>query len=170
MASIDAPKSNADDLTSSLADNLVISSSTETTNQPIISSEQPVSNIETEEKKSSTECDIKPSETQDFHLIKWIEFNYEHLPILLQNVNGPCPLLAIFNILLLRKRVRHSFRIRTQVLTTLSLSPVDYSRFESGCDHYRTCYHTSCWLYHRTWSISKQRDSFVLLFTRNAFI
>ena len=48
----------------------------------------------------------KPSTSTDFHLIKWIEFNYERLPILLQNVNGPCPLLAIFNILLLRKRVK----------------------------------------------------------------
>lgn len=59
------------------------------------------SNIDTDVKTTPAECDNK-----DFHLIKWIEFNYEQLPILLQNVNGPCPLLAIFNILLLRKRVR----------------------------------------------------------------
>lgn len=43
----------------------------------------------------------------NFYLIKWIEFNCENLPILLQNANGPCPLLAIFNVLLLRKRVCH---------------------------------------------------------------
>jgi hypothetical protein len=42
----------------------------------------------------------------DFHIIKWIEFNHERLPILLQNANGPCPLLAIANILLLTKQVK----------------------------------------------------------------
>lgn len=49
---------------------------------------------------------IPKTNEKDFHLIKWIDFNYEQLPILLQNVNGPCPLIAIFNILLLQKRVR----------------------------------------------------------------
>lgn len=42
----------------------------------------------------------------DIYLVKWIEFNRERLPILLQNINGPCPLLALANILLLRKRVK----------------------------------------------------------------
>ena len=60
----------------------------------------------------SSQCDRKTSENQPkdggIHMIKWIEFNYERLPILLQNQNGPCPLLAIANILLLRKRVKTS--------------------------------------------------------------
>lgn len=42
----------------------------------------------------------------DTYLIKWIEFNHSRVPILLQNRNGPCPLLAIANILLLRNRVK----------------------------------------------------------------
>ena len=45
------------------------------------------------------------TEQDNIYLIKWIDFNHDRLPILLQNVNGPCPLLAIVNILLLRKRV-----------------------------------------------------------------
>lgn len=97
MSTDDNPTLNTENLASSLAENLIISSTEEekslTNNLP--------SNID-------IECDNKPSENKDFYLIKWIEFNYEQLPILLQNVNGPCPLLAIVNILLLRKRVKLS--------------------------------------------------------------
>jgi hypothetical protein len=60
-------------------------------------------------KNPSPEPQIKPPENEqtdnNIYIIKWIEFNYDRLPILLQNVNGPCPLLAIANILLLRKKV-----------------------------------------------------------------
>lgn len=45
----------------------------------------------------------------DFYSVKWIDFNHEQLPILLQNANGPCPLLAIANTLLLRKQVTKLF-------------------------------------------------------------
>ncbi|CAF3438241.1 unnamed protein product [Rotaria socialis] len=41
----------------------------------------------------------------NLYLIKWIEFNHQRTPILLQNLNGPCPLIAIANILLLRNRI-----------------------------------------------------------------
>ncbi|UJR14120.1 hypothetical protein I4U23_001115 [Adineta vaga] len=47
----------------------------------------------------------KEQNSDEIYLVKWIEFNRERLPILLQNVNGPCPILAIVNILLLRKRI-----------------------------------------------------------------
>jgi hypothetical protein len=60
-------------------------------------------------KTPSPEPEKKPSQNDNIYIIKWIDFNYERLPILLQNVNGPCPLLAIANILLLRKRVKISF-------------------------------------------------------------
>jgi hypothetical protein len=69
------------------------------------SSDKIMSDANTEMK----ETDKQPSKDKDFHLIKWIDFNFERLPILLQNLNGPCPLLAIFNILLLRKRVKYFF-------------------------------------------------------------
>jgi hypothetical protein len=83
----------------SLTENVVISSSDQTM----------ISDVDSEVKKPTLENNIEPSKDKDFHLIKWIEFNFEHLPILLQNVNGPCPLLAIFNILLLRKQVNIVF-------------------------------------------------------------
>jgi hypothetical protein len=112
--STDQPISTVDDLASSLAQNVVISSSdkekiSSSTCLDSNSTAQVKSDVELEVKKATIESDIKPSNDNDFHLIKWIEFNFERLPILLQNINGPCPLLAIFNILLLRKRVKNCF-------------------------------------------------------------
>ncbi|CAF2992500.1 unnamed protein product [Rotaria sp. Silwood2] len=61
-------------------------------------------------KNPSPEYNRKLPETNqinnDIYIIKWIEFNHERVPILLQNLNGPCPLLAIANILFLRQRIR----------------------------------------------------------------
>ena len=93
-------------------DDLASSSTQPTTDVPIISqsnvSDQVTTQTDAPVKKTTPEPDSQPSATNnDFHLLKWIDFNFERLPILLQNVNGPCPLLAIFNILLLRKRVSH---------------------------------------------------------------
>lgn len=45
-------------------------------------------------------------ENNDIYHIKWIQWWDEKTPIITQNKNGPCPLLAIFNVLLLSKRVR----------------------------------------------------------------
>uniref|UniRef100_H2YV40 Ubiquitin carboxyl-terminal hydrolase n=1 Tax=Ciona savignyi TaxID=51511 RepID=H2YV40_CIOSA len=42
---------------------------------------------------------------QSVYHIKWISWNSVKTPIITQNVNGPCPLLAIFNVLLLSRRV-----------------------------------------------------------------
>jgi len=61
--------------------------------------------------KPPPEPSKKPPEN-DIHTVKWIEFNHERLPILLQNMNGPCPLLALSNILLLRKQVKDLFDIK----------------------------------------------------------
>lgn len=50
----------------------------------------------------------KPSSSgnqNDVHHIKWIEWSEGAVPIVTQNENGPCPLLAIFNVLLLSKRI-----------------------------------------------------------------
>jgi len=104
------PTSTIDDLACSLTENVTISSSDQEksslTYQPSNSNDKTMSDVDLQVKKSIPETDIPPSNDNDFHLIKWIEFNFERLPILLQNINGPCPLLAIFNILLLRKRVK----------------------------------------------------------------
>lgn len=51
------------------------------------------------ESKENEEDDMK-----NVYHIKWIEWSEQTTPIVTQNENGPCPLLAIFNFLLLSKR------------------------------------------------------------------
>jgi hypothetical protein len=41
----------------------------------------------------------------DIHRVKWTKFLGRDVPIICQNTNGPCPLLAIVNILLLERRL-----------------------------------------------------------------
>ena len=57
---------------------------------------------------NDTENGAKAKDTSDsesvYH-IKWVNFKNQKVPIITQNENGPCPLLAIMNILLLKKRV-----------------------------------------------------------------
>lgn len=116
----DQSTEKVDNPTCSITENII--SSTDQ-NQPTLttdpsnssSNDMPDANSQTKP-SSSTEPDTQPSKDNDFHLIKWIEFNFEHLPILLQNVNGPCPLLAIFNILLLRKRVNIFIRKHPSII------------------------------------------------------
>ncbi|XP_055965008.1 ubiquitin carboxyl-terminal hydrolase MINDY-1 isoform X2 [Sorex fumeus] len=42
----------------------------------------------------------------DFYCVKWIPWKGEWTPIITQNANGPCPLLAIMNILFLQWKVK----------------------------------------------------------------
>jgi len=113
--STNQPSPTVDDLDGSPTKNDIVSSPDQEKSSPTShrsnSYDKAISDIDSQVKKSTPDpqTDITPSKDNDFHLIKWIEFNYERLPILLQNVNGPCPLLAIFNILLLRKRVNIYF-------------------------------------------------------------
>lgn len=37
-----------------------------------------------------------------FYYVKWITFNQSRCPIITQEENGPCPLLSLMNLLLLR--------------------------------------------------------------------
>lgn len=54
----------------------------------------------------------KPTNTKDrtagqsIYHIKWIKWREENTPIITQNENGPCPLLAIMNVLLLAWKVK----------------------------------------------------------------
>lgn len=81
------------------------------------------------------------TEQNNIYLIKWIDFNHERLPILLQNVNGPCPLLAIVNILLIRKRVM----IMNRSYSRGSISDdLDTSPFNCDHDQYRTSHSITC--------------------------
>ena len=55
---------------------------------------------------TSTSLCSEKAPIQSVYHVKWIKFKGETLPIVTQNENGPCPLLAIMNVLLLQQRVR----------------------------------------------------------------
>ena len=40
------------------------------------------------------------------HHIKWVQFHGTRSPVITQNVNGPCPLLALINVMLLKGKVQ----------------------------------------------------------------
>ena len=40
------------------------------------------------------------------HHIKWVQFHGARSPVITQNVNGPCPLLALINVMLLKGKVQ----------------------------------------------------------------
>ncbi|XP_023580363.1 ubiquitin carboxyl-terminal hydrolase MINDY-1 isoform X2 [Trichechus manatus latirostris] len=42
----------------------------------------------------------------DFYCVKWISWKEERTPIITQSTNGPCPLLAIMNVLFLQWKVK----------------------------------------------------------------
>ena len=74
----------------------------------------------------------------DIHLIKWIEFHHGRLPILLQNINGPCPLLAVANVLLLTQRVNHLHGCWLSLLSTKRCPPIDSTQSQRQCDQCRS--------------------------------
>jgi len=43
---------------------------------------------------------------QNVYHVKWIKFHGSQTPIVMQNQNGPCPLLAIVNVLLLQGKIK----------------------------------------------------------------
>lgn len=42
----------------------------------------------------------------DLYRLKKVQWNGKTIPLVMQNINGPCPLLAICNILLLQGKIR----------------------------------------------------------------
>ena len=54
----------------------------------------------------SSSSAAKEDNGQCVYYIKWISFNNNKVPIITQNENGPCPLLAIMNALLLKGKVK----------------------------------------------------------------
>lgn len=53
-------------------------------------------------------CRDRAGAGQSLYHIKWIRWKEENTPIITQNENGPCPLLAIMNVLLLAWKVINS--------------------------------------------------------------
>ncbi|XP_063172839.1 ubiquitin carboxyl-terminal hydrolase MINDY-1 [Candoia aspera] len=47
-----------------------------------------------------------PPKPPDFYCVKWISWKGERTPVIMQSENGPCPLLAIMNILFLQWKVK----------------------------------------------------------------
>ncbi len=93
--------------------------------------EEPVSNDKAIERKeendnknkggaeSAIKIDQKPNLKEQVYCVKWINYNNKNVPIILQNENGPCPLLAIANILFLKQIIQLSSRI--EFITSLNL-------------------------------------------------
>ena len=59
---------------------------------------------------------------------KWIKFNEFETPIVTQNENGPCPLIAIMNVLLLR-RLLHLHESEEYTNTTSLMKHIGQSIF-----------------------------------------
>ncbi|OCT69353.1 ubiquitin carboxyl-terminal hydrolase MINDY-1 [Xenopus laevis] len=55
----------------------------------------------------------------DYYFVKWINWKGERTPIITQSENGPCPLLAIMNILFLRWKVK--LPLQKEVVTSEEL-------------------------------------------------
>ncbi|XP_054588081.2 ubiquitin carboxyl-terminal hydrolase MINDY-2 isoform X1 [Nothobranchius furzeri] len=55
---------------------------------------------------TKTTCAKDRAAGQSIYHIKWIKWREENTPIITQNENGPCPLLAIMNVLLLAWKVK----------------------------------------------------------------
>ncbi|KAF4073548.1 hypothetical protein AMELA_G00244490 [Ameiurus melas] len=56
-----------------------------------------------------------PPSVQEHYYVKWITWKGEKTPIITQSENGPCPLLAIMNILFLRWKAK--LPVQTEVIT-----------------------------------------------------
>ncbi|KAM4596470.1 ubiquitin carboxyl-terminal hydrolase MINDY-2 [Fundulus diaphanus] len=55
---------------------------------------------------TKTSCAKDRAAGQSIYHIKWIKWREENTPIITQNENGPCPLLAIMNVLLLAWKIK----------------------------------------------------------------
>lgn len=58
-------------------------------------------------------------DNQSIYNVKWIKYQNKSLPIITQNENGPCPLLAIMNYLLLQQRIE--LQPSTELVTSSNL-------------------------------------------------
>ncbi|KAJ8048900.1 Ubiquitin carboxyl-terminal hydrolase MINDY-1 [Holothuria leucospilota] len=67
--------------------------------EPGLIAQAPLVHPEISSASASPRHDSEP--VQEYHL-KWIDWNDRKTPIVTQNENGPCPLIAILNVLLLR--------------------------------------------------------------------
>ncbi|VUZ55244.1 unnamed protein product [Hymenolepis diminuta] len=75
--------------------------------------QQSTSNATSNTSTSFEPVEVKPvskplsgvSKDGSVHQIKWVQFEGVRVPIITQNENGPCPMIAITNVLLLRQKI-----------------------------------------------------------------
>lgn len=65
----------------------------------------------TENEQKTSQNSSNPINNNSFYSVKWINFFHQKIPIILQNINGPCPLISICNVLLLRDEMHLSENI-----------------------------------------------------------
>ncbi|XP_016421382.1 ubiquitin carboxyl-terminal hydrolase MINDY-2 isoform X2 [Sinocyclocheilus rhinocerous] len=98
---------------------------------------------------------------QSLYHIKWIKWKEENTPIITQNENGPCPLLAIMNVLLLSWKVK--LPPMMEIITAeqlmeylgdyiLEAKPKEISEaqrlnYEQCIDVYRSCFFPPQWIH-----------------------
>ncbi|XP_010002798.1 PREDICTED: protein FAM63A, partial [Chaetura pelagica] len=58
----------------------------------------------------------------EFYCVKWISWKGERSPVVMQSQNGPCPLLAIINILLLQWNINDSMTVLPKLATGLDVN------------------------------------------------
>ena len=63
---------------------------------------------EPSEATSDMDLAAAAADSQNVYHVKWIKFHGSQTPIVMQNQNGPCPLLAIVNVLLLQGKIKLS--------------------------------------------------------------
>lgn len=74
---------------------------------------------------TKTSCAKDRAAGQSIYHIKWIKWREENTPIITQNENGPCPLLAIMNVLLLAWKVKAG-RKSSSSACTVHISPIQH--------------------------------------------
>nr|CDS29074.1 protein FAM63A [Hymenolepis microstoma] len=65
----------------------------------------PLTSVEPVEVKPISKTLSDVSKDASVHQIKWLQFEGTRVPIITQNENGPCPMIAITNVLLLRRKI-----------------------------------------------------------------
>ena len=58
--------------------------------------------------EAAADASCSAADGQNVYHVKWIKFHGSQMPIVMQNQNGPCPLLAIVNVLLLQGKIKLS--------------------------------------------------------------
>ena len=79
---------------------------------------------------------VDVSEGESWYEIKWIMWNSKRVPILVQNTNGPCPLIALCNVLFLRGVV--NLKSNLEIISSEGLLQLLLNQMLEGTPHAQT--------------------------------